>query len=139
MSDKVPFFWVCYDPGHGTNLWPTLSSVHGYGPSHSPGQPLLYKCMLPHEELEQIYKVDMFIRFIQTLYCPCPNCHWAEIGKGIYVKSTRVSHDTSRALGLAYRRSVGVIAYIPICLACMVSWTSNHYSKMHRKEEIEKN
>ena len=49
-----------------------------------------------------------------------------------------MSHDTIRALGLAYRRSVGVIAYIPICLACMVSWTSSHYSKTGREEEIEK-
>ena len=49
-----------------------------------------------------------------------------------------MSHDTSTALGLAYRRSEGVIAYIPICLACMVSWSSSHYSKMDRKEEIEK-
>ena len=45
---------------------------------------------------------------------------------------------TLRALGLAYYKSEGVIAYIPICLACMVSWISSHYSKTDREEGIEK-
>ena len=47
-------------------------------------------------------------------------------------------HMTLRALGLAYRISGGVIAYIPIGLACMVLWISSHYSKTDREEEIEK-
>ena len=55
------------------------------------------------------------------------------------MKSTSGSHDTNRAPGLAYCRSVGVIAYIPICPACMVSWMSSHYGKADRDKEKEKN